>query len=142
MITLLVDGVAKNLDMKKVLVVDDDHAVLEVLEETLKYENFDVKILSGTSDIFSDIDDCRPDVILMDYVLAGINGGEWSHRIKTNPLTSHIPIIMTTAYPKALNSLNQFDYDAFIEKPYDLSELISTVQNFAGPAFSPVKHHG
>lgn len=125
--------------MKKVLVIDDDPAVLEVLEETLKYENFDVKILSEIADIFTDIEECQPDVILMDYILLGVNGGEWCHRIKTNPSTSHIPVIMTTAYPRVLKSLGNYGYDAFIEKPYDLSELISTIQSCAELGVNSVK---
>ena len=114
--------------MKKILVIDDDLAVLEVLEETLRYENFEVKTISETTDIFNDIETYRPDVILMDYILSGINGGEWCHRIKTDPATHHIPVIMTTAYPKVLNSLGHYGFDAFIEKPFNLSDLIVLVK--------------
>ena len=122
--------------MKRILVIDDDSAVLDVLEEILKYDNYHVRALSKTKDIFADIDDCKPDVILLDYLLLGVNGGELCRDIKRNPHTRHIPVIITSAYPRASSFLKEYGYDAFIEKPFDLDSLLATIREHVDTTFS------
>ncbi|WP_374166694.1 two-component system response regulator [Arcticibacter sp. MXS-1] len=112
---------------KKILILDDDEAVLDALEAALEYNKFAVKTADKSDDIFKVIEEFKPDLVLVDYILAGINGGEICHQIKTNEATSHIPVILISAYPRVLLSLGDYGCDAFIAKPFDLSELIEHV---------------
>ncbi|GAA4095066.1 response regulator [Mucilaginibacter panaciglaebae] len=121
---------------KRVLVVDDDNDILDIMEEILTYEGYGVSSLDDTDDIFSEINRNRPDLIILDYILKGINGGEICHQIKTNPNTSDIPVILISAYPRVFGSLSNYGCNAFIAKPFDLNditgritELISISQN-------------
>lgn len=114
---------------KKVLVLDDDEAVLEVLEAALEYANFDVKTAGESNDIFKDIEEFNPDVVLIDYLLRGINGGELCHQIKTNSKTAQLPVILLSAYPRVLLSLGDYGCNAFMAKPFDLSDLVSQINN-------------
>lgn len=114
---------------KKVLVLDDDEAVLEVLEAALQYANFDVRIADESSDILKDIEAFNPDVVLIDYLLRGINGGELCHQIKNNSKTAKLPVILISAYPRVLLSLGDYGCNAFMAKPFDLSDLIFQINS-------------
>lgn len=112
---------------KRILILDDDDAILEVMEASLEYANFTVKIIDESKDVFSEIEEFQPDLILLDYILQGINGGEICHQIKTSPRTTGIPVILMSAFPRVLLSLGDYGCDAFIAKPFDLADLIQQV---------------
>ena len=112
---------------KNILVIDDDDSVRSVLEDILIYSDFNVKSASDTKDIFGTIKDFKPDLVLMDYILSGVNGGEICHQIKVNNQTAHLPVILISAYPKVLQSLGDYGCDQFIAKPFDIKALVDTV---------------
>jgi DNA-binding response OmpR family regulator len=114
---------------KNILVIDDDESVRSVLEDILIYADFNVKSSSGANGIFDTIKDFKPDLVLMDYILLGVNGGEICHQIKINDQTAHLPVILISAYPKVLQSLGDYGCDEFIAKPFDLEQLVSCVNN-------------
>lgn len=122
---------------KRILILDDDKAVLEALEAALEYANFDVKTARESDDIFKDIEEFNPDLVLIDYLLRGINGGELCHQIKSNSRTAQLPVILISAYPRVLLSLGDYGCNAFMAKPFDLSDLVSQINNCI-PADRPV----
>jgi DNA-binding response OmpR family regulator len=113
---------------KKVLIIDDDEAVLDVMKEALFYEGFEVKISDKADDINSIICEYNPDLLLIDYILNGINGGEICHQVKENPNTGWLPVIIVSAYPKVLKSLGYYGCDKFISKPFDLDNLVGSIK--------------
>lgn len=112
---------------KKVLVLDDDTGILEVMQEVLSYAGFQVDAFSDTEDIQQLISVLQPDLLIMDYRLNGKNGGTLCTLVKENPSTAHLPVILYSAYPGVLQAAGQFGCDAFIAKPFDLAELITKV---------------
>ena len=74
--------------MKKVLLLENDEGVLDVMQEVLNYEGFDVKSIRETDDIFSEIGKYRPNLVILDYLLDGKTGGEICGQVKkmTKPL--------------------------------------------------------
>jgi len=112
---------------KRLLIIDNDAEVLNVMQEALVYEGFEVKIQEEPHDIFKVIEDYQPDLIMIDYILNGINGGETCHEIKVNPVTSHIPVVIVSAYSKVILSLGNYRSDAFLAKPFGLDELVQLV---------------
>lgn len=110
--------------MKRILVLDNDPAILDIMEEILGYEGYDVQTYADTENIFNCIDNYHPDLILLDYILNGINGGELCAQIKKNPLTSHLPVIIMSAYSRVLLSLGNYGCDDFIAKPFDLNDFV------------------
>jgi DNA-binding response OmpR family regulator len=115
--------------MKKVLVLDNDEGVLDVMREALNYEGFDVKIIEETDNIFSVIDGYDPDLVILDYILSGVNGGEICHLIKANPKTTDLPVMIMSAYPKVIKSLGGYGCDDFIAKPFDLDDITNRIKN-------------
>jgi DNA-binding response OmpR family regulator len=114
---------------KNILIVDDQNDILDVLKEALEMEGYNVITLPYTEDIIKSAKEHQPDLVMLDFLLAGINGGEHCHFLKVNPLTSHIPVIMMSAYPRVLESLGNYGADEFIAKPFDLHDLTSTVKH-------------
>ena len=112
---------------KKVLVMDDDTSILTILEEALSYENYQVKTTTDSMGILKTVGDYLPDVILLDYLISEINGGEICHQIKCNPATEHIPVIIMSAYPRVFESLGTYGCNSFIPKPFGLTQLIETI---------------
>ncbi|WCT14899.1 response regulator [Mucilaginibacter jinjuensis] len=113
---------------KKILIVDDNEDVLQMLKDLLFDEGYFVEGFLGTDDIIQLANQHKPDLVIIDYLLAGINGGEYCHQIKTDATTSHIPVIMLSAHPKVLNSLGNYGSDRFISKPFSIDEVILAVK--------------
>lgn len=113
---------------KKILILDDSDDILEVMKDALEMEGYEVKTLNYTDDICKEAISFNTDMVILDYILFGINGGELCHMMKTNPLTAHVPVIMVSAYPRVLESLGSYGSDAFIAKPFNLSDIFSTVK--------------
>jgi DNA-binding response OmpR family regulator len=116
-------------DKKKVLVIDDDEAVLDVMKEALIYEGFEVKTADRADDVQAMISTYQPDLLLIDYILKGINGGEICHQVKDNGKEKKLPVIIVSAYPKVLTSLGDYGCDKFIAKPFDLDDLVGSIRS-------------
>ncbi len=116
---------------KKILILDDDVDVLEMLKEVLLYEKFEVCIVSDLASFFKAFEeDFQPDLVLIDYLLKGVNGGEVCYQLKTNASTAGIPVILMSAYPQIFRSLGDYGCDEFISKPFDLDEFIGIVRSY------------
>ncbi|MEZ2334870.1 response regulator [Mucilaginibacter sp. RCC_168] len=120
-------------ELKKVMIIDNDLDVLDIMQEALVYEGFTVTAYEHTNNILSIVEQEKPDVILIDYLLEGINGGEICHQMKVNPTTSDLPVIIISAYPKVILSLGTYGCDKFIAKPFDLDELVSSIKDLLVP---------
>jgi len=119
--------------MKRVLVIDNDPAVLDIMQEALGYEGFEVTAVEGTQDICKLVKATKPQLVVIDYMLNGVNGGELCHQIKSYPDTGKLPVILFSAYPRVFNSLGTYGCDVFIAKPFDLAVLIDQVQALTQP---------
>jgi CheY-like chemotaxis protein len=116
--------------MKKVLIIDDDEAVLDVMKEALEYADFEVNIADGNDNIFDLLNRHHPDLLLIDFMLNGANGGEICHLVKTSPQTCSLPVIIISAYSHVFLSLGNYGCDGIINKPFDLSQLIGDVTKY------------
>jgi len=113
--------------IKRILIIDDDMDVLNVMEEALGYDGFEVVIASEIDDHQTMLRDKQIDLVIIDFLLHGINGGEICYQIKHSPEFGHLPIIIYSAYPKVVASLGSYGCDAFIPKPFDLADVTSQI---------------
>lgn len=111
----------------KILIIDDDSAVLDILTECFTDEGYDVKAISHVSDIYDLIDSFQPNVVLTDYILNGINGGEFCTQIKM--AYQNLPVVILSAYPKVMLSLGTYNCDLFVAKPFDVFALLKQVNS-------------
>lgn len=114
---------------KRVLILDDNEDMLELVKEIMLNEGYEAEGFTSTDDIIQLVKQHKPDLVITDYILSGINGGEYCHQIKVHPDTSHIPVVMLSAFTRVLESLGNYGWDAFIAKPFSLDEITSTVKN-------------
>lgn len=114
--------------MKKLLLIDDDTDLLEVLASALSYFGFDVKTSNHTDDIHSLITTHQPDLVILDYILDGANGGEICAELKKKEATKNLPVIILSAYDKVIKSLGNYGCDAFISKPFDMMDLVNNIK--------------
>ena len=114
---------------QKILIVEDDVEILGLLKDLLEDEGYEVAALNYTDSITKSIGEHQPDLVMLDFLLAGINGGELCHEIKMNPETTHLPVIMASAFPRVLDSLGNYGSDAFLPKPFDVEVVLRTVRD-------------
>ena len=115
--------------LKRVLVLDDNQDILEVVHETLSYEQFEVKSVTESSQVIPLLKTFNPDLVILDYRVAGENGGEICRQIKSHPEFSDVPVIIFSAYINHDDEILSYGCDAVINKPFDLTELINKVNN-------------
>jgi len=115
--------------LKRILVLDDNKDVLEIVHEALSYEQFEVRSITKNESLIPLLEEFEPDLVILDYRLAGANGGEMCRYIKTHPNFSNIPVIIFSAYINHFDEILAYGCDAVINKPFDLSELIEKINN-------------
>ena len=109
--------------MTRVLIVEDDRSQREMLREALEEEGFEVEEAASGEDALRRLWEVSPDIVLLDYRLPGLNGGEVLKRIRAeNPL---IQVVMITAYGSVEQAVEAMRSGAFhyITKPVNFDEL-------------------
>jgi DNA-binding response OmpR family regulator len=114
---------------KRILVLDDNQDILEIVHETLSYEKFEVKSTSSSDAVIPLVEQFEPDLVILDYRVAGLNGGELCKQIKGHPRFSNIPVIIFSAYINHNDELFAYGCDEIINKPFNLTELVEKVNN-------------
>ena len=112
----------------RVLVVDDDPAIVEMLVELLERDGrFEVKTATSGYDAGILTHDFRPDVVVLDYKLPDINGNVVCKTIRSNPMFEHIKIILISgvADPDEVQELMAAGADDFLRKPFQIDALIN-----------------
>ena len=115
----------------RVLVVDDILANVRLLEAKLTSEYFDVHTTTNGMDALEAIVSFNPDIILLDVMMPGIDGIEVCKRIKSNPKTQHIPVIMVTALDQPEDRIQGLEAgaDDFITKPINDAALFCRLKS-------------
>ncbi|WP_432712547.1 response regulator [Pedobacter sp.] len=114
--------------MSKVLLIDDDVDMLEVMESTLTFYGYNVQTSSYTDNIVALVHLHQPDLVIIDYLMPGINGGEMCAELKRTEVTKDLPVIIVSAYERIIQSLGNYGCDAFVSKPFDMKHLLAVIQ--------------
>lgn len=115
---------------KRVLVVDDDPAIVEMFVELLEQDGrFEVRTASTGYDAGILTQECRPDVMILDYKLPDVNGNVVCKAIRSNPNLQHMRIILISgvADPSEVEELLSAGADAFIRKPFKIDVVVSRI---------------
>ena len=113
-----------------VLVVEDDPDIRELLRFTLERAGLKVVEAESGEDALTVLDGPQPSVAIIDWMLPGINGVELTQRLRKDPLTSAMPLIMLTARGEEADKLKSFDsgIDDYLTKPFSPKELVARVK--------------
>jgi len=116
---------------KKILVIEDDKDIRDTIVYVLEEQQYEV-VSSEDSKILKYLDKHNPDMILLDNWLtewkSDANGQQLSKGLKSNPATSHIPVILISAVSDIKQIAEDGLADGYLRKPFDLTELIDIVK--------------
>jgi excisionase family DNA binding protein len=115
---------------KKILVVDDDAEIVDLLVEVLTRDGrFDVKTATSGYEAGIQTQRFRPDCILLDYMLPDVNGNVVCHTIRKNPEFENIRIIIVSGVIKQeeIDQLLKSGAQDFVKKPFDINDLINRI---------------
>jgi DNA-binding response OmpR family regulator len=112
---------------KKILIVEDDEPVLDVLEQMLQAAGYQTESYTDGNAIFEGKFNL-PDLFLVDKQLSGIDGLDLCSYLKIRDVTSTIPVVMISASPNVAILARHMGADDFIEKPFDRKTLLEAIQ--------------
>jgi len=116
-------------ELKSILIIENDESLMQMMQEVFEDAGYRTHCFQQVEDIFALVEEFRPDAILMDYLLPGINGGELCAQLKREPVTNRIPVIICSAYPQVLLSLGSYGCNAFIAKPFNIDDIIKQIED-------------
>ncbi|RYY49966.1 MAG: response regulator [Chitinophagaceae bacterium] len=119
---------------KTILVVDDNKDLLEMVAIALHSRHYEVATASAEFDMMEKLKESYPDIILLDVLLNHEDGRSIAKKLKQNPNTAGIPIILYSVAPITPESMTDSQADCFLAKPFDLYELFSTIKRLLPPA--------
>jgi CheY-like chemotaxis protein len=118
----------------RVLVVDDDEVIRQLIAVNLTLEGFDVATAVDGQDCLDKVTAIDPDVITLDIMMPRLDGWMTASLLRRNPETSEIKVVLITARAQEDDKMRgkQIGVDAYLTKPFDPSEMIRVVRELAG----------
>ncbi len=119
-----------NQDKHKVLVVDDEENIIEFIKLGLRYEGFQVESASDGEQGVTLAQRINPDLVILDVMMPGIDGLEVCRRLRNNPTTSNVPILMLTAKDEVSDRIAglRTGADDYLTKPFNFDELLERIK--------------
>ncbi len=124
-----------------IMVVDDNPEVVEIVRITLEAKGFAVKCAYNGKEVFAGLMEQKPDLILLDIMMPKMDGLEVLKRLKGNPSTSSIPVILMTAKVQYEDILKGYKTgaDYYITKPFTEIQLLTGINLLlVGPILRPL----
>jgi CheY-like chemotaxis protein len=113
---------------KKVLVADDEQAITELVAFALEMEGYVVIQAPDGPEALRMAREEHPDLAMIDVMMPGLDGREVSRRIKGDPATCDIPVLLFSAAPNP--DLTESRADGFMPKPFDVNQLVNAVKQY------------
>jgi len=143
--------------MTRILVVEDEHAIREMIGFALKKAGLQVEEAADAEQALVAIASNRPDLVLLDWMLPGLSGVELARRLRREEVTAKLPIILLTARVEENDRVHGLEVgaDDYITKPFSPRELIARINavlrrsqaaggdrclEFAGLELDPIGH--
>ncbi len=114
----------------KILIVEDEAAIRQMLSMVLTQEGYNSLEVANVGAAFEILENLTPDLILLDWMMPGLSGLEFTRRLKKTPNTRSIPIILLTAKSEEEDKVTALDAgaDDYITKPFSTPELIARIR--------------
>ena len=118
----------------RVLVVDDDEVIRQLITVNLELEGFEVATAVDGQDCLDKIKDVEPAVVTLDIMMPRLDGWETATLLRKDPETAGVKLILLSARAQSadLDRGSKIGVDAYLTKPFDPDELISVVRRLAG----------
>jgi CheY-like chemotaxis protein len=118
----------------RVLVVDDDEIIRQLISVNLELEGFEVTTAVDGQDCLDKVNEVDPAVITLDVMMPRMDGWEAAGRLRADPRTAGVKVVLLSARAQEadLQRGDRIGVDAYLTKPFDPDELIATVRRLAG----------
>ena len=113
-----------------ILIVEDEEALVTLIDYNLQKEGFKVISASDGEEGLLRIAEDKPDLVLLDWMLPKVSGIELCRRLRNNPQSKNIPVIMLTARSEEADRIRGLDTgaDDYLTKPFSMSELVARIK--------------
>ena len=115
--------------MKTILLVEDEIAIVEPLTDILTWEGYEVLSAPNGKEGLAALAEAKVDLVLLDYMMPILDGGEVLRAMRASPAMKDIPVIIMTAAPQALPEDVRRAVPV-LTKPFDLGELLDMVAKY------------
>ena len=118
------------INMALIYIVEDDNDILEVETFALKNSNYEVKGFTNAKDFYAAVEEKVPSLAVLDVMLPDESGYDIVRKLRKNPATKKLPVIMVTAKTAEMDMIKGLDEgaDDYIKKPFSIMELITRVK--------------
>ncbi len=115
---------------KRILVVDDDETLASLLVDLIEMKGYQAEKSASGRQALRMVSENPPDLILLDIVMPGLNGFEVLTKLRSNPATEEIPVVIISGLSDELSVLEGWvrDTDGYISKPFAIDELVRNVE--------------
>ena len=122
--------------MNLILIIEDNDKNMKLVRDVLQVKGFETMEAGTAEDGLAMAADRKPDLVLMDIQLPGMNGIEALGKLRDDPATASIPVIAVTAsvMQQDRKHITEAGFDAYLGKPLDLKEFLATVKEILGKA--------
>jgi CheY-like chemotaxis protein len=118
------------MSSNQVLIVDDDAAILEMIAELLSYEGYMVVTCSEGRQAVAFAHTAPPALILLDLMMPEMSGWQVISTLRSSPQTRAIPVVLLSARRDLADAARELKVAAYLEKPFDLEELLDLVRHY------------
>jgi len=115
---------------KKVLVVDDDPVVRLLVTEYLSSQGYNVEVVESGTEAMNSIPRSKPDFLILDLLMPDMNGIDVLKRLKGNPATASLPIVMMSSDydSEAITNSYGVSADEYVQKPFGMRDILSALR--------------
>ncbi len=120
---------------KRVLIVDDEPNIVAALEFLLEKNGYEIRVAANGEDALGQLDDFRPDLVLLDVMVPKMSGYEVCQRMRAQPRWDDIKIVMLSAKGREVEVSKGMSLgaDLYVTKPFSSAELVATIRQLLAP---------
>ncbi len=115
--------------LKKIMVVDDDPAIVDSITLLLEFEGYDVTTISHAAGLLK-MENEFPDLLLLDIWMSGTDGRDICKQLKQKNATREIPIVLISASREIEKSAKEAGANDFLSKPFEVTDLLQKVKQY------------
>ncbi len=120
-----------------ILVVDDEFGNAEVLSLILEEAGYRVYQASNGAEGLRRAEELKPNIVLADFMMPVMNGGDMAKALRAGLDGRKLKIVMNSSLAEAVIRQHFDDYDAFLQKPFDVNKLLAIIERLSRPTTSP-----
>ena len=116
---------------QKILIAEDDRAILDVVKLLLENEGYEILISENEASVYELLVKNHPSLILLDIWLGGSDGGKIARQLKSQTSTKDIPVVMMSANNETEKITKASGADDFLLKPFNIDDLLHVVKKYS-----------